>query len=142
MMWHHYCHCEKVVLGNLRGEPCNWCDTPESHPDPTSTPEEFNDYVAKELRAGDRRMDEIVNTVAQIQAEQASAKTLLAANTETITQIKTDTAEMLGVFESWKGAMKVMEMIGKLAKPLGYIVGLGASIAAFWTAMKSGISPK
>ena len=106
------------------------------------TPEEFNDYVAKELRAGDKRMDEIVKTVSQIQAEQASAKTLLAANTETITQIKTDTAEMLDVFESWKGAMRAMEMLGKLAKPLGYIVGLGASMAAFWAAMKSGINPK
>lgn len=106
------------------------------------TTEEFHSYVTNELRAGDRRMDEIVNTVAQIQAEQASAKTLLAANTETIAQIKTDTAEMLGVFESWKGAMKVMDMIGKLAKPLGYIVGLGASMAAFWAAMKSGINPK
>lgn len=106
------------------------------------TPEEFNDYVAKELRAGDKRMDEIVKTVSQIQAEQASAKVLLAANTETIAQIKTDTAEMLGVFESWKGAMKVMEMVGKLAKPLGYIVGFGASVAAFWAAMKSGIAPK
>ena len=106
------------------------------------TPEEFNDYVAKELRAGDKRMDEIVKTVSQIQAEQASAKVLLAANTETIAQIKTDTAEMLGVFESWKGAMKVMEMVGKLAKPLGYIVGFGASVAAFWATMKSGVSPK
>ena len=28
------------------------------------TPEEFNNYVAKELRAGDKRMDEIVKTVA------------------------------------------------------------------------------
>ena len=106
------------------------------------TPEEFNDYVAKELKTGDKRMDEIVKTVAAIQLEQASAKVLLAANTETITQIKTDTAEMLGVFESWKGAMKVMEMIGRLAKPLGYIVGFGASVAAFWAAMKSGVSPK
>ena len=106
------------------------------------TTEDFRDYVAKELRAGDRRMDEIVKTVSQIQAEQASAKVLLAANTETIAQIKTDTAEMLGVFESWKGAMKVMEMIGKLAKPLGYIVGFGASMAAFWAAMKSGVNPK
>ena len=106
------------------------------------TPEEFNDYVAKELRAGDKRMDEIVKTVAAIQMEQANAKVLLAENTETIKEIKTDTADMLGVFESWKGAMKVMEMIGRLAKPLGYIVGFGASVAAFWAAMKSGISPK
>ena len=106
------------------------------------TPEEFNNYVAKELRAGDKRMDEIVKTVAAIQVEQASAKLLLAENTETINGIKADTADMLEVFESWKGAMRVMEMLGKLAKPLGYIVGFGASVAAFWASMKSGVSPK
>ena len=78
------------------------------------TPEEFNDYVAKELRAEDKRMDGIVKTVAAIQIEQASAKVLLAENTETIKEVKTDTADMLEVFESWKGAMRVMEMIGKL----------------------------
>ncbi len=71
-------------------------------------------------------MDEIVKTVAAIQVEQASAKVLLAENTATIQEIKTDTAEMLAVFKSWQGAMRVMEMIGKLAKPLGYIVGFGA----------------
>ena len=106
------------------------------------TPEEFNDYVAQELRAGDKRMDEIVKTVAAIQMEQASAKVLLAENTETINEIKANTADMLEVFESWKGAMRVMEMLGKLAKPLGYIVGFGASVAAFWASMKSGVSPK
>ena len=106
------------------------------------TPEEFNDYVAKELRAEDKRMDEIVKTVAAIQIEQASAKVLLAENTETIKEIKTDTADMLEVFESWKGAMRVMEMIGKLAKPLGYIAALIAAVVGIWNAMKSGISPK
>ena len=35
------------------------------------TPEEFDNYVAQELRAGDKRMDEIVKTVAAIQVEQA-----------------------------------------------------------------------
>ena len=106
------------------------------------TQEEFNDYVAKELRAGDKRMDEIVKTVAAIQIEQASAKVLLAKNAVTAKEIKTDTADMLEVFESWKGAMRVMEMLGKLAKPLGYIVGFGASVAAFWASMKSGVGPK
>ena len=106
------------------------------------TPEEFNDYVARELRAGDKRMDEIVKTVAAIQVEQASAKLLLAENTETINEIKTDTADMLEVFESWKGAMRVMEMIGKLAKPLGYIAALIAAVVGIWNAMKSGVSPK
>lgn len=36
--------------------------------------------------------DEIVKTVAAIQIEQASAKVLLAENTETIKENKTDTA--------------------------------------------------
>ena len=106
------------------------------------TPEEFHNYVAKELREGDKRMDEIVKTVAAIQIEQASAKVLLAENTETINEIKTDTADMLEVFESWKGAMRVMEMIGKLAKPLGYIAALIAAVVGIWNAMKSGVSPK
>lgn len=106
------------------------------------TPEEFNNYVAKELRAGDKRMDEIVKTVAAIQIEQASAKVLLAENTATIQEIKTDTAEMLTVFKSWQGAMKVMDMIGSLARPLGYIAALIAAVVGVWTAMKSGVSPK
>ena len=106
------------------------------------TPEEFNNYVAQELIAGDKRMDEIVKTVAAIQVEQASAKLLLAENTETINEIKTDTADMLEVFESWKGAMRVIEMLGSLAKPLGYIAALIAAVVGIWTAMKSGISPK
>ena len=107
-----------------------------------STPEEFNDYVAKELRAGDKRMDEIVKTVAAIQIEQASAKVLLAENTETIKEIKTDTADMLEVFESWKGAMRVMEMLGKLARPLSYITAFVGSVVGIWVAIKNGVSPK
>ena len=82
------------------------------------TPEEFDDYVAKELIAEDKRMDEIVKTVAAIQIEQASAKVLLAENTETIKEVKTDTADLLEVFESWKGAKRGMEIIGKVAKAL------------------------
>ena len=41
-----------------------------------------------------RLLDEIVKTAAAIQIEQASAKVLLAENTETIKEIKTDTARL------------------------------------------------
>lgn len=27
--WQHYCPVEHTVISNLRGEPCNWCDTQE-----------------------------------------------------------------------------------------------------------------
>ena len=83
------------------------------------TLEGFNDYVAAELRTADLRMDELVGKVNAIEKDQAAARALLKENTEAINAIKSDTADMLATFESWKGAMKVMEMLGKLARPLG-----------------------
>ena len=104
--------------------------------------EDFRLYVVKELRAGDKRMDEIAATVARIQEEQVNAKALLAENTETIKQIQTNTHDMLQVFESWKGAMRALEMIGKLARPLGYITAFVGSVVGIWVAIKNGGSPK
>ena len=106
------------------------------------TQEGFNDYVAAELRVADKRMDELVGKVNAIEKDQSAAKALLKENTEAINAIKSDTADMLATFESWRGAMRVLEAIGKLAKPVGYIVGMFASVAAFYTALKSGVGTK
>lgn len=102
----------------------------------------FEQDVANALSEGDKRMNSLTDAITAVKLEQAEFRHLLKENTDATNAIKTDTAELLEVFESWKSAMRVMEMLGKLAKPLGYIVGFGASIAAFWTAMKSGASPK
>ena len=106
------------------------------------TQEGFNDYMAAELRTADLRMDELVGKVNAIEKDQAAAKALLKENTEAINAIKADTADMLDTFESWRGAMRVLEAIGKLAKPVSYIVGMLASVAAFYTALKSGVGTK
>ena len=106
------------------------------------TMEEFNDYVAAELRVADKRMDELVCKVNAIEQDQAAANALLKENTEAINAIKSDTADMLATFESWRGAMRVLEAIGRFAKPVGYIVGMLASAAAFYTALKSGVGTK
>ena len=106
------------------------------------TPEEFNDYVAKELRTGDKRMNSLADEITAVKLEQAESRRLLKENTDATNSIKADTAELLEAFRNLKGAMKVLEWIGKAAKPLGYIVGVCASITAFWTAMKSGVTPK
>ena len=106
------------------------------------TQEGFNDYVAGELRVADQRMDELVGKVNAIEKDQSAAKALLKENTEAINAIKADTADMLATFESWRGAMRVLEAIGKFAKPVGYIVGMFASVAAFYTALKSGVGTK
>ena len=87
-------------------------------------------------------MDELVGKVNAIEKDQAAARALLKENTEAVNAIKSDTADMLATFESWRGAMRVLEAIGRLARPVSYIVGLVASIAAFYTAVKSGVGTK
>ena len=104
--------------------------------------EAFENDVARALDKGDRRMNSLADEIAVVKLEQAEHRRLLKENTDDTKAIKADTAELLEAFHSFKGAMKVLEWIGKAAKPIGYIAGLGASIAAFWTAMKSGVTPK
>ena len=104
--------------------------------------DEFEQYVALALDQGNKRMNSLTDEITAAKLEQAEFRVLLKENTDATKGIKADTAELLEVFESFKAALRVLEWIGKAAKPLGYVVGLGASIAAFWTAMKSGVPPK
>lgn len=98
--------------------------------------------IHEELAQEDKRMDSLTDEVTAIKLEQAQFRGELAENTNATKRIESNTAEMLDVFESWKGAMKVLNWIGKAAKPIGYVVGVGASIAAFWAALKGGVHPK
>lgn len=66
----------------------------------------------------------------------------LAENTAATKRIETDTSEMVEMFRSWQGAMRVLEGIGKLAKPVSYIAAVGASVAGIWAAIKTGVMPK
>ena len=102
----------------------------------------FEQDVACALDQGDKRMNSLTDEITAVKLEQSEFRRLLKENTEATNAIKADTAELLEAFRSFKGAMKVLEWIGKAAKPLGYIVGVCASITAFWTAMKSGVTPK
>ena len=104
--------------------------------------EAFENDVARALDKGDRRMNSLADEITAVKLEQAEFRRLLKENTDDTKAIKADTAELLEAFHSFKGAMKVLEWIGKAAKPMGYIAGLCASVTAFWAAMKSGVTPK
>jgi len=108
----------------------------------TRSQEEFNNWVAAELRVSDKRMDKLVEEVADIKANMIKIEALIQNDAKAVAHIKADTADMLVTFESWRGAMRTLEMIGKLAKPVSYIIGLLASIAAFYTAIKAGVGTK
>jgi hypothetical protein len=60
----------------------------------------------------------------------------LADNTAATKRIEANTAELVDVFVSWKGAMKVLETIGKAAKPLAAIVSLGAAVVVWWASIR------
>ena len=104
--------------------------------------EAFENDVARALDKGDRRMNSLADEIAVVKLEQAEHRRLLKENTDETKAIKADTAELLEAFRSFKGAMKVLEWIGKAAKPMGYIAGFCASMYAFWAAVKSGVTPK
>ena len=104
--------------------------------------DEFEQGVANALSEGDKRMNSLTDEITAVKLEQAEFRHLLKENTDATNSIKADTAELLEAFRSFKGAMKVLEWIGKAAKPMGYIAGFCASMYAFWTAVKSGVTPK
>ena len=104
--------------------------------------EAFENDVARALDKGDRRMNSLADEITAVKLEQSEFRRLLKENTDDTKAIKADTAELLEAFRSFKGAMTVLEWIGKAAKPIGYIAGLCASVTAFWAAMKSGVTPK
>lgn len=74
--------------------------------------------------------------------ELSTVKEQLAENTEATKRIETNTGEITEILNSFKGAMKVLGFIGKLAGPLAAIVGLFTAVYAAWHAVKTGVMPK
>lgn len=81
----------------------------------------------------------------QTAAEITSIHARLDAGDERMARIETavqanaaSSAELVELFTAFKGAFKVFEYIGKLAKPLGAIIGLGVAVAGAWTLFKTG----
>lgn len=64
----------------------------------------------------------------------------LAINTVATRETADNTSELVSILNALKGAFRVLEFVGKLAKPLGYIISLGAAIAGAWAIIKTGSS--
>ena len=57
---------------------------------------------------------------------------------EDIKQIRSDTAGIIEFFDSATGAFKVLNWIGKAARPLGYIAATCTAVAVAWAKFKGG----
>lgn len=104
--------------------------------------EDFEHYTRTELEKHERNLEGVRQEMTVINLEQSAFRIELRENTEATKRIEANTSEMLDVFQSFKGAMKVLEWIGKAAKPLGWVVAMCAAFAAFWTSIKSGVNTK
>lgn len=85
-------------------------------------------HTAKTITA---RLDEGDARMTRIEAE-------LRANTEATQQVRENTAEMVEVFKAAQGAFRVLNWIGKAARPITYIVMLGTAGIAFVKALAVG----
>ena len=60
----------------------------------------------------------------------------LAANTAATEAIRVSTAELVEVFRAMQGAFKVLNWLGRLARPMSYIVALAAAAVGLWSSIK------
>ncbi|RYF80353.1 MAG: hypothetical protein EOO29_14185 [Comamonadaceae bacterium] len=106
--------------------------TPED--DVPSNLAELRTHVS-ELRAQSR---ETSRRVGHLEGNVDALRQDVAENTTATRNVERNTADLIEIFLSWKGAFKVLDQMGKLAKPLGAIFVLGAAMIGFWQAIKTG----
>ena len=80
------------------------------------------------------RFEKGIKRMTAIEAEVYAARQELHA----LGQLREDMAEMLEFFKAMKGAFKVLNWVGALAKPLAGLVALGVALATAWTAARGG----
>lgn len=97
-------------------------------------PERRQEYLQwrKEV---DRRLDDGAATMKGLRED-------IAANTTVTKSVQTDTSELVALLQSAKGAFKVLEALGRLAKPLGYIVALIGGLMGLVAVVKGGGTPE
>ena len=101
---------------------------PYTGPERRSSMRVWQDKVDRRLEDGDNRMQTMADG--------------LEENTRATQAIKADTEELVDLLHSVKGALKVLDMLARLARPLGFLAAAGASFYALFSAFKAGGVPK
>ncbi|WP_114969932.1 hypothetical protein [Rhodoferax ferrireducens] len=88
----------------------------------------------KRFAAIESRLEDGDSAMQQLRAD-------LQENTAATIRIDSSTSDMVEFFQSMKGAFKVLNWIGALARPIGAIVLLCTSLWGAWTLWKTGVPP-
>lgn len=89
--------------------------------------EEFKKAVLYQLSAGEKRMNGLDSRIAE--------------NTRLTQELKADTGELLDIFKSIKGGIRVIGWIGAAAKWVGGLLGAALAIWAFIQSITHGGKP-
>lgn len=80
--------------------------------------------------------------LARLEAQHVELKTQLDENTQDTKAVREDTSKLVEILESWRGAIRVLEGVGRIFRPLSFVAVFLSAIAAFWAGIKNGIVPK
>lgn len=104
---------------------------PYTGPERRRSVRDWQESVERRFSEVDRRFSEGSETM-------QSLADGLAENTAATKRTESNTAELVSMFLAWKGALKVLDMIGSLAKPMGYIVMCASAIWGAIIVVKTG----
>ncbi|MBV7417893.1 hypothetical protein KW830_05430 [Comamonas sp. CMM03] len=93
-----------------------------------------NELPALTAQQVNERFDKGSERMAAIERE-------LGKTRQELGELKQQLADLLEFFTAMKGAFKVLNWLGKLARPTAAIVALGVALTAAWNAAR-GIYPK
>lgn len=102
--------------------------------------QDLSDIVTNDPTATD--FGELSGRVGNLEEGFDTFKSELADNTAATKRIEANTSDLVEAFANLKGAFRVLNWIGKFAKPLGYIAGAAAAVLSLWTAFKAGTTIK
>ena len=132
--FHEGCHdadCDEQDRSTSQAinvQPSTAQQKPYTGPERRSSMRVWQDKVDRRLQDGDERMQTMADG--------------LAENTSATQAIKADTEELVDLLHSVKGVLKVLDMLARLARPLGFLAAAGASFYALFSAFKAGGVPK
>ena len=97
-----------------------------------------NAKLAERLDVGDERMSRIESDLVLV-GENLAQNTTMTKHAAVMAEATAEnTRDLVEFFTAFKGAFRVLEYIGKLAKPLGYIAAVGTAVTGLWATFKGG----
>lgn len=82
--------------------------------------------------------DKIDSGIGELRDRMGKVETDLQENTATTKRIEAKLGKFIEFLDNLEGAMKVMDVIAKGAKPIAWVTGIAAAIAGWWAALRGG----